>query len=164
MKNAPAPQVLARSVIRRRYPRASEETEDDPVASSLEAITFYCNDERMPLPDPSISEANEVDSDPMMDVVADNPVELRNLLTLRSDPSESQPTDEFKNGIIEVFGPASKGPRISRLDSEGVSFGEQPGFVPKSPVHIPEESSESTEITNPGLNPMITQYPTTIPC
>ena len=37
---APAPQVLARSVIRRRYPRASDNTEDDKVASSPEAITF----------------------------------------------------------------------------------------------------------------------------
>ena len=98
-----------------------------------------------------------------MDVVAGDPVELRNLLSLRSNPSENQPSDEFENGIIEVFGPAAKRPRVSRLESEGVSFGEQPGIVSQFPVAVPEESSESTEVANPGAIRMITYSPTTIP-
>jgi hypothetical protein len=153
--NAPTPQVLARSVIRRRYPRGSTDTESHENVSTPLAITFYCNDERTPLPDPPLPDVDDIATDPMMDVVADNPVELRTLLSSRSETSKIlQPSDEFEDGILEVFGPPPKRPRLSMPDSEGVSLGTQPAIVPPLQDAIPEERSVFTDMVTTGQIPM----------
>ncbi|KAI2506167.1 hypothetical protein MHU86_8302 [Fragilaria crotonensis] len=105
------PQVLARSVIRKRYPR-----ELPPIVehndSTTTSLTFYKGDERTPLEDPiSVSESG-VD-DVFSDVVADiSPDHVRN--TLFTNPNgvleEQEPYDD---GILEVYGPPTTRPRLS---------------------------------------------------
>jgi hypothetical protein len=103
------PQVLARSVIRRRYVR--EESPVIAIDDNSNSITFYRSDGVTPLDTPNdVSEETE----PIEDVVLP-PEEIRELQTdLRSVLQDGvDPTDEFENEIFEVYGPPTKRQRIS---------------------------------------------------
>ena len=70
-----SPQVLARSVIRRRYPREDSpivESDSDPSAP----LTFYKSDGFTPLEDPTVS-STSADDDLVSDAVAGDPVDIR---------------------------------------------------------------------------------------
>ncbi len=105
--------MLARSVIRRRYPRdgASEVVPELPSTTLL----FYCNDEHTPLADPSPTDNGAMDVDSTaFDVVEGAVAELRALLSLPSSGERSQLPGSFEDGIIEVYGPPLKRPRFIR--------------------------------------------------
>jgi hypothetical protein len=103
------PQVLARSVIRRRFVR-----EEAPLVDSndtCDSIIFYKSDGITPL------EATNEDSEEV-ETLRDVVLPPDELATLRKESSMSHPIghdsqDPFEDGIFEVYGPPSKRPRIS---------------------------------------------------
>jgi hypothetical protein len=105
--NNSQPQVLAQSVIRKRYP-----WELLPVvernSSATASLTFYKSDERTPLEDPipiSASDGEDVYSD----VVPDSPSDFLNTSFTNPDgaPEDQEPYDD---GILEVYGPPTTCP------------------------------------------------------
>ena len=107
------PQVLARSVIRKRYPR-----EDAPMVGiqpTLTALTFYRSDGVTPLGDPGSFDETPVDNDLAEDVIAGSPSDLQSLLR-SSDSSDGEGArDDLDAGIFEVYGPPTKQQRSSIL-------------------------------------------------
>ena len=99
--------VIARSVVRRRYPR-----EQAPVVeeSSRSSLRFYKSDGRTPLEDPPID-----GSLPLPDFVHEaKPVPS---FPHELDPSEgSMGHDPLRDAIAEVYGPPSKRQRIEFID------------------------------------------------
>ena len=105
------PQVLARSVIRRRYPREQPPIVDRHDDSTTTSLTFYKGDERTPLEDPiSVSESG--DDDVISDVVADISPDVRNALSNNPD-GVLEEQDPYDDGILEVYGPPTLHPRQS---------------------------------------------------
>jgi Reverse transcriptase (RNA-dependent DNA polymerase) len=111
-----SPQVLARSVIRRRYLR-EEAPIVDPIGGRS-TLTFYCNDEVTPLADPSPNAIDhDTDVDPFSDIVMGSVDELRALLSSPTASGVVRSPDNFDDDVYEVFGPPSKRPRPSIDDS-----------------------------------------------
>ena len=103
------PQVLARSVIRRRYVR--EESPVVEVDDDTNSLIFYKSDGVTPLDVPD-NDAEE--TEPLEDVLLTKE-EIRKLrANLQSKhPIGSDPEDKFETGIYEVYGPVTKRPRLS---------------------------------------------------
>ena len=105
-----SPQVLARSVIRRRYAR-----EDPPIVvaatSDLPSLVFYKCDGVTPLEDVGTSESGN--DEPLSDIVAadDDPERLCRELFQHHDGDDAEET-AFEVGIAEVLGPPMKRPRF----------------------------------------------------
>jgi hypothetical protein len=97
--STPTPQVLARSVIRRRYPRDPQPTTS---AESETHLTFYLNDERTPLLDPP--EISTTDDDALDDIIS--PLDQIQVDVLQTGFIEV--SDSFEDGLIEVYGPPTK--------------------------------------------------------
>jgi hypothetical protein len=127
-------------VIRCRYPRdvvPEVDHESDPAA-----ITFYCNDERTPLPDPSPTDVvDNTGADPFADVVAGSVEELRALRLPPLGDGEVPLPDEFEDGILEVYGPPAKRLRTPTPEPESDSLDSQLPQVSQQPVANSEESS-----------------------
>ncbi len=111
-----SPQVLARSVIRRCYPR-----EDSPIVESAldpsAPLMFYKSDGTTPLEDPTVT-VTSVDDDLVSDAVAGDPVDLCAELTSASLPPDGvlADRDDFDDGILEVYGPPTRRPRVLNVD------------------------------------------------
>ena len=125
-------QVLARSVIRRRYPRETAPPSEMPDGNRGDGndLVFYKNDEITVLEDPQ-DETEEYE--PLMDIVcatADvRPGTRVTSPTVELSNDSSDPDDPFEDGIIEVYGPSMKHARTSRdeyLDS-AFAHGTSPG-------------------------------------
>ncbi len=104
------PQVLARSVIRRRFLRATPaDSSTDPdlnqESGECATISFYMNDERTVLQDPPAS-AEECDN---VDDIIPPPSELCVTTSTTTDSDLDAPVDD---GIYEVYGPPVKRPRL----------------------------------------------------
>jgi hypothetical protein len=138
-----SPQVLARSVIRRRYLR-----EEAPIVEPVHnrsTLTFYCNDEVTPLADPSPTATDEEGIDPSSDVIANSVDELRALLSSPRASGLSQSPDNFDDGIFEVYGPPTKRPRHSLDDSVVLPL--DPAVLgPQIPELDPEERSNPVQL------------------
>ena len=103
----PTPQVLARSVIRRRFPRDSSQEEH---AESAAHLTFYLNDERTPMVDPPATSTTE---DALEDIIS--PVDQ---IQVDTNPTDSvEDSDSFEDGLIEVYGPSAKRHRSLECDT-----------------------------------------------
>ena len=153
-----SPQVLARSVIRRRYPRAEQLLVEsaDPM-SRTPVISFYCNDERTPLSDPSPSDINPVDADPVTDIVAGSVEELRELLSPPSSVALDTLPDDFDDGIFEVYGPSHKRarylwddePEAPSLDTHSVQVPQQPTVNQEEQIVIQSDLEHATIDSTP---------------
>lgn len=114
-----SPQVLARSVIRRRFPREHSAPDLDVEHEEPSSISFYRSDQRTPLADPvDVPDNDAAPTDSPGDVVAGSVMELRALLPSASESGVSQFPDDFDDGIFEVYGPPTKRPRHSNVDLE----------------------------------------------
>ena len=132
------PQVLTRSVIRRLYVR-----EETPVAerdNQSDSIIFYKSDGITPLE--AIDEDSE-EVDALRDVILP-PDEVENLQhTSGSELSSGSSSDNpFENGIIEVYGPLTKRPRLSD-------------------VPLPTQASETFATTDTQHSPTSSPTPST---
>lgn len=99
------PQVLARSVIRKRYPRT-----DAPIVSHSKdnKIAFYLSDGKSPIPDPEgeyLSDTLEHRNETLLDQVNED-----DSLSVKSTSSDI--VDVYRDGIIEVLGPPTKRQRL----------------------------------------------------
>ena len=105
------PQVLARSIIRKRYTRKVAPVADDDTQLPAPSLTFFRNDSTTPLGDPSPFGAL-ADDDQLEDVIAGSTSDLQSLL-VAPDSSGKEVRDELDDGTFEVHGLPSKGPRTS---------------------------------------------------
>jgi hypothetical protein len=134
-------QVLARLVICRQwYPR-----EEAPiVAPTLDrsTLTFYCNDGKTLLADPSpIANNDDPDVDPVDDIVAGSLEDLRAMLSPPTAGGATKPLDTFNDSIFEVFGPLSKRLRHLIDDLEDLPL------IPLTPAsQLPDVDSEERSI------------------
>lgn len=114
-----SPQVLARSVIRRRFP-----SEQAPVVShndTIDSITFYKSDGITPL---DVLGDDSEENDPITDVVLSTEEEesLRMNTSMESQtPNGVNPEDLFENGIVEVYGPPTLTKRQRIPNEDGPS-------------------------------------------
>lgn len=119
------PQVLARSVIRRRYSdsltsRELETTRSDHLSCLAgDHLTFYCNDEVTVLEDPP---ADSEELEMMPDAVAQSESFLAPSVAVESLNVDLQSGAVTTDGIFEVHGPALTRPRL--LDDEPQHAGE----------------------------------------
>ncbi|KAI2506735.1 hypothetical protein MHU86_7736 [Fragilaria crotonensis] len=109
------PQVLARSVIRPRYPREdAPDVVPEETAGSGISLTFYKNDETTVLDDPLPSEEEEGTDG--SSVAPASPEELWRGAMESSNDSLGAFDDPFEDRIREVIGPPAKRPRFSVSD------------------------------------------------
>jgi hypothetical protein len=97
---------------------------------------------------PKTTTSNDAE-DQATDVIQGDIAELQSLLT-RSTPDEPEPTDSFEDGIMEVFGPPVRRPRID-LDDSPVPSPDLDGTVTQRQRQNSEEaalSSRSLDTTN----------------
>jgi hypothetical protein len=147
-----SPQVLARSVIRRRYPR-----EDLPIVESAldpsAPLTFYKSDGTSPLEDPTVT-VTSVDDDLVSDAVAGDPVALRAELTSASLPPDGvlADRDDFDDGILEVYGPPTRRPRVSNVDYDPCSPDSSSSALQRPVFDSEEQHVLETVPTLPSLS------------
>jgi hypothetical protein len=147
-----SPQVLARSVIQRRYLRDETPTVDP--TQSRSTITFYRNDETTLLADPSPDATDETCNDPVSDIAADSVEELRALLLSQPANGVTQSPDNVDDNIFEVYGPLSERPRRSIDDSVVLPL--DPGILDtQTPVMDSEERSSSPTIFDDTVSDVI---------
>ncbi|KAI2489420.1 hypothetical protein MHU86_25171 [Fragilaria crotonensis] len=158
-----SPQVLARSVIRRRYPR--DDTSEIVPASPSTTLSFYCNDERTLLADPSSIDDGDPGSEKADDVVGGTVAELRALLSPSSRSDRTQLPDEFEDGILEVYGPPTKRPRHSILAPEAFFSESQSSPVTQQPPSNSEEQMVFPTASGhtPPLDPIVTSQTDSTP-
>ena len=150
-----APRVLARSVIRRRFVR-----EETPVAerdNESNSIIFYKSDGITPL-DATDENSEEVES--LRDVTLPlDEVEMLRQLSSSAVPSGQSPEDEsFESGILEVYGPPMKRPRLSDttpldMDAETPISDETQQCSNVSHDQSANSNSESTSDSRPVVEP-----------
>jgi hypothetical protein len=151
------PQVLARSVIRKRYPREDPPTVD--TNPSTMPLVFYTNDGTTILKDPS-TDLNSDDADPFVDVVSDDVAGLQSLLSAPYQNVDlDNDTDSLDDRIIEVYGPPTRRPRLSEevqcdaSSSVQVLDGQSP-TLPVPEEQLPDFDDETPSVPDPSLMPM----------
>ena len=151
------PQVLARSVIRKRYPR-----EDPPIVdnnSSTTLLVFYTNDGTTVLKDPS-TDLNSDDADPFADVVSDDVAGLQSMLSAPYQNVDlNNDTDSLDDRIIEVYGPPTRRPRLfeevqcQAPPAVRVLEGQRP-TLPVPEEQLSDFDDETPSVHDPSLMPM----------
>jgi hypothetical protein len=145
-----APQVLARSVIRKRYPREESPVVDD--MSLPTPLTFYRSDGITPLNDPNSDVVSDGD-DQLTDIIAGTSSDLQSLL-IAPDLHGDEVRDELDDGIFEVYGPPTKRPRTSIRDSPSSRPPDHPACLSQQRRHDSEEASVLRfEHVDPTLSP-----------
>ena len=143
-----AQNVIARSVVRRQYPR-----EQAPVVeeSSRSSLRFYKSDGRTPLEDPPID-----GSLPLSDFVHEKkPVPS---FKHEPDPSEgSMGHDILQDAIAEVYGPPPKRQRIEFIDPLSAARHMDVDPVLSRP---PRSADQSTDQTPKDAKPVVETVPT----
>ncbi len=126
----PTPQVLARSAIRRRFPREAPPGEH---VESEAHLSFYMNDERTPLLDPPETSMTD---DALTDIIS--PLEQ---LQVDSSPSDFvEESDPFEDGLVEVYGPPAKRHRSFEFDAASASSLQEGRVTSPLPLAVAEES------------------------
>ena len=151
------PQVLARSVIRKRYPREDPPTVDNN--SSTTPLVFYTNDGTTVLMDPS-TDLNSDDADPFVDVVSDDVAGLQSLLSAPYQKVDlDNDTDSLGDQIFEVYVPPTRRPRLTKEvqckapPAVRVLDGQRPTLP--VPEEQPSDFDEETpSVHDPSLMPM----------
>ena len=146
-ENDSQPQVLARSVIRKRYPR-----EASPVVDSSSTppapLLFYRSDGFTPLDDPVLTSSSDSD-DTYSDVVAEDtsgPLTYAPPM-LSSHNGDAEDQDAFDDGILEVYGPLTTRPRSSSVHPESCSPVPQASLLQSSLLDSEEQPVDSTTRT-----------------
>ncbi len=113
-----SPQVLARSVIRRRY-TSDEPTVVERIRSPSTLFAIYKSDGVTPLDDwvPSSDADDQVGdfSSPSDDELALPPVSTAQNGHLSGVPKGMTEEEAFESGIVEVYGPLAKRPRFEHI-------------------------------------------------
>jgi hypothetical protein len=112
------PQVLACSVIRKRYPREEPPRVRTPSTTSA-PLLFYRSDGVTPLDDPAQTSGSDKD-DIYSDVVAEDSLYPTLLAQSILPPSSGDidDSDPFDDGILEVYGPLTSQPHHTNVASK----------------------------------------------
>ena len=152
------PQVLARSVIRRRFLRATPADSADPKllqeSGECATISFYMNDKRTVLQDPPTS-TEECDN---MDDIIPPPSEP----CVASLPGtiDSDFDEPVNDGVYEVYGPPVKRPRLLTAPSDSATLDFPASLVQPRAADL-EEQITVVPTTPPSMptNPTIAPIP-----
>jgi hypothetical protein len=118
------------------------------VEKQSDSLIFYKNDGITPLDDPSL---DSEETEPFRDIVSNNTSDSSQLLATPS--SDVKLEDPFEDGIIEVYGPPFKRPRLSAevspdgvLDPLPVGFQHHQAVSEELPVSKTPTLTDSTYI------------------
>lgn len=137
------PQVLARSVIRRRFARSDTVNSDTAVDTSPnDSLTFYLNDETTNLVDPP---PNAEECDSVEDIIP--PPHERCV----AFPQETSPGNIDDDGIFEVYGPPVK--RHRTLHHTAMDNTPNPDFHPCQQGDTDSEEFLQSSIPSRPLQP-----------
>ncbi len=144
------PQVLARSVIRRRFLRLGDADPAGQVSGEGASLSFYLNDESTVLQDPP-TDSEECDG--VSDIV---PPPSETCVAFL--PNNNDSDDQVDDGVYEVYGPPVKRPRLSTGYEDDVLP------VPNDPV--PQRlalDSEECDVRSPTTHKVHQPSTTTTP-